>query len=137
MKKSPFMFKENNFIEEADYHTVRKLKQESESTIARINYHDDLESILQTMLILMDSDHKGAIHRHNDKDETLTVVKGKLEILFYDDQGNIENTHLLSKNETILLKKGSWHQVRCPEGEVYFLEIANGPFRPDLTDIRD
>ena len=133
-KKSPFKFKENLMLETSDYEDVKNMLVDHESTIARINYHQNLESHFHTMLIAMKNNHAVQIHKHQDKDEFLYVLEGSLRVTFYNDQREkMGNEKILKNGNGILILKNTWHEIQAESDFCLFLENAPGPFRPDQT----
>lgn len=76
-------------------------------------------------------------HRHGgaegfpDKDEYFYLLRGKLGILFYDDNLNITRVETLDeKNRMIRISPGTWHSVVCLEDSA-MLEVKTGTYDPN------
>jgi cupin fold WbuC family metalloprotein len=77
-------------------------------------------------------------HRHLDpnKDETFVVLRGRLGLAIFDDEGNVVAAHRLGPGCAALgvdLPHGTWHSVVALEPGTVFLEAKSGPYRT-LTD---
>lgn len=74
-------------------------------------------------------------HRHLDihKDETMLVLRGRLGLLSFDDQGEIVQSTVLSANGEccgVDIPHGCWHTVLALESGTLFLEAKSGPYAP-------
>lgn len=77
-------------------------------------------------------------HRHleADKDETIVVLRGRMGLVIFDDQGGVLSATVLAAGGAVLgadLPHGTWHTLVCLEGGTVFLEAKAGPYRP-LTE---
>lgn len=76
-----------------------------------------------------------APHRHNDasKDETMLVLRGRLGVVLFDDQGQTIATHALRAGGDpfgIDIPHGTWHTVFALESGTVFFEAKAGPYVP-------
>lgn len=74
-----------------------------------------------------------APHRHAEasKDETMVVLRGKLGLVLFDDQGRISASHLLSASGQTIgvdIPHNTWHSVLALEPGTIFLEAKAGPY---------
>lgn len=72
------------------------------------------------------------IHRHNDSSETVMLLCGCMDEVFYDDNRcEIARYHLDPKQGLFGLQipKGMWHTIEVYEPTVIF-EIKNGTYHP-------
>lgn len=111
-----------------------KLKEEAKRTSKlRANYclHESQEDNIQKMINVILPDSEVPIHRHLYSDETLVVLRGRIEIVMYDENGIEKERNELSHqdNQIIDIKKGLWHSIAVTE-PVCLLEIKEGPYRP-------
>lgn len=75
-------------------------------------------------------------HLHADKDETMSVLRGRLALAIFDDDGRVAQTVVLGSGADALgvdIAHGTWHTVFALEPATVFLEAKAGPYRP-LTD---
>lgn len=70
------------------------------------------------------------IHHHPIKDETFILMRGKVRVLTYNDDGTIIDDILLSQesgNYGVDIPKNVWHTIQCIEPAMLF-ECKEGPF---------
>ena len=70
------------------------------------------------------------VHHHPTKDETFVILKGKVKVLIYNDQGEVVESCVLSHEEGrygVDIPKNVWHSLECSEPCV-LLECKEGPF---------
>lgn len=76
------------------------------------------------------------IHRHCDSSETVIMLTGSMDEIFYDaDKCEIGRCHLDAKqgNHGVQIPKGTWHTIEVYEPTV-ILEAKNGQYRPLAPD---
>lgn len=98
--------------------------------------HQSQSAPAQIMINDFEVGTKIDIHKHNYTDETLIVLKGKLEIVYYNNNGDIQGSFILQEstdNFGILIPKEQYHWLNITES-VTVLEIKDGPYRPLLKD---
>lgn len=105
-----------------------------ENSRLRMNYnlHTSLDSKTQRLLNALEIGTVLPIHRHPHTDETYILLRGQIDVLFYDDAGlEIECFELDSKIGTygIQIPMGQWHTVKIKVSSVIF-EVKEGPYRP-------
>ena len=73
------------------------------------------------------------IHRHHASSETVVILRGKIEWMFYDDEGaETERVSLDANGEPKMLnvERNRWHSLVClEEGSVLF-ECKDGVYAP-------
>lgn len=72
------------------------------------------------------------VHRHTTTSETQILLRGKIDVMFYDDAGReIERFHLDPTNGMygVDIPIGRWHNLEVIEPAVIF-EAKDGPYRP-------
>ena len=73
------------------------------------------------------------IHRHRASSETVVIIRGKIQWVFYDDDGNgTERVTLDSSGELRCLnvEKGRWHSLECLESGSVLFECKDGAYAP-------
>lgn len=101
------------------------------------NFHTSLDDKSQRLLNAIEPESKLAIHRHVHTAETFLVLRGKIQIRIYDDNGNIKSDVILDPLEGRFganIPAGEWHEVKSLEKDSVLFECKDGPFRP-ITDI--
>jgi len=78
-------------------------------------------------------------HRHLDvsKDETMAVLRGRLALVTFDDDGGIVGGAVLGHGGEAVgvdIAHGTWHTVFALEPATVFLEAKAGPYRALLAE---
>ena len=121
-------------IDLIDSELLDKLIQEAkQNERLRVNYnfHDSLESPAQMLLNALIIGTKIPIHRHTQTPEIYIVLKGKIDIVLYQENGDIIQTSTLEAGSTkigIKIPKGQWHTINVIEDAVIF-EAKSGPYK--------
>jgi len=109
----------------------------SENPRLRINYnfHESLEDPVNRLLNAMQPGTYVRPHRHinPDKTEIFLIVRGKILMIIFDDDGRVISTHLMSPELGIYgmeIEAGTWHSLIVLEENTVIYEIKNGPFIP-------
>ena len=72
------------------------------------------------------------IHRHRGSSETMVMLRGKGRWKFYDDNGNLTDSFLISADgdiRGISVPKGQWHNSESLESGTVILECQDGPYK--------
>lgn len=87
----------------------------------------------QRMLNALEPGTVMPIHRHHASSETVVILRGKIQWVFYDDNGvETERVTLDANGEPRMLnvEKERWHSLVClEEGSVLF-ESKDGAYQP-------
>ena len=70
------------------------------------------------------------VHHHPTKSETFVILKGKVRVSTYNDDGEVLESCVISQDsETygVDIPKNVWHGLECLESSV-LLECKEGPF---------
>ena len=73
------------------------------------------------------------IHRHQDTAETFMLFRGKMRVVFYDDEKHIIEDTILSTdngNYGVHIPIGIWHWVEILEADTVTFEVKDGPYHP-------
>ena len=110
----------------------------AESARRRKNYNfHNLEDRVQRMLNAMEPSTYIRPHRHINprKVETFIVLRGKIAVFIFDDDGKITYTHICEPENDpgIDLKAGTWHTIVSLESKTVCFESKDGPYDP-FTD---
>ena len=87
----------------------------------------------QRMLNALEPGTVMPIHRHRASSETVVIIRGKIQWVFYDDDGNeTERVTLDAKGEPRCLnvEKGRWHSLECLESGSALFECKDGAYAP-------
>ena len=69
------------------------------------------------------------IHRHRESSETVVMLRGKGRWNYYDDNGNLTGTFVLSSDgdlRGLSVPKGQWHNAESLESGTVILECKDG-----------
>ena len=100
------------------------------------NYHNVLSDPIQRMLNAFEPGTYVRPHRHinPDKREVFIILKGRLLVIFFDNEGNITRQIKLDQTNGIFaveIEVGEWHMaIGLDHGTVVY-EIKDGPYDPD------
>lgn len=73
------------------------------------------------------------IHRHPEKDETFVILRGRIKVLTYNDDGSLIETVILSIADGrygVNIPKGVWHTIESLEPGSVLLESKDGKYEP-------
>ena len=97
------------------------------------NFHDSLDAPCQRLLNALEPGTIVPIHRHQHTSETYILLRGKLRMMFYnDDKEIIEETILSSEsiNYGIHIPAGAWHAMEVLASGTVIFETKDGPYMP-------
>lgn len=91
------------------------------------------EDLSQRMLNALEPGTIMPIHRHHTSSETVVVLRGKIEWIFYDNNGKeTERVTLDANGEPRMLnvERDRWHSLVCLEEGSVLYESKNGAYQP-------
>lgn len=99
------------------------------------NFHEDLDDPVNRLLNAMEPDTYLRPHRHcnPDKNEVFLLLRGKVAIFIFDNDGNITQTEILDPLNGVYggeIPPGVWHGLLVLESGSVIYEIKEGPFAP-------
>jgi cupin fold WbuC family metalloprotein len=100
----------------------------------RMNYnlHASLDAPAQRLLNALMPGTILPIHRHRHTAETYVLLRGKIEVQFYNESGAQTASFKLDPlngNYGVQIPKGQWHTLIVVEPSVIF-EVKDGPYMP-------
>ena len=113
--------------------TVTSGAKESNRLRMNYNFHDSLDAPCQRLLNALEPGTIVPIHRHQHTSETYILLRGKLRMMFYnDDKEIIEETILSSEsaNYGIHIPAGVWHTMEVLASGTVIFETKDGPYMP-------
>ena len=113
--------------------TVTSGAKESNRLRMNYNFHDSLNAPCQRLLNALEPETIVPIHRHQHTSETYILLRGKLRMMFYnDDKEMIEETILSSEstNYGIHIPAGVWHAMEVLASGTVIFETKDGPYMP-------
>lgn len=121
---------------------IKDLKQRATASPlqrARILAHTSPEAPIHEMLIVQTNMVYVRPHRHHNKSESLLVIEGSARIVFFDDNGTVEET--LDVGPTVsgapfYLRSDSprWHTQLVLSPFFVFQEVTGGPLKSEDTE---
>jgi len=105
----------------------------------RMNYnlHQSLDEKCHRFLNAVEPGTEVPIHKHPTKDETFVILRGRVRVNTFNDDGSIIESVELSPNDGwygVNIPKGVWHKLECIEENSVIFECKEGPFVPHELD---
>lgn len=91
------------------------------------------EDLSQRMLNALEPGTVMPIHRHRASSETVVLLRGKIQWVFYDDNGTeTERVTLDANGEPRMLnvERDRWHSLVCLEENSVLFESKDGAYQP-------
>lgn len=103
------------------------------------NFHERLDDPVNRMLNALEPGTYLRPHRHldPDKDEIFLLLRGRVAVFLFDDDGNVSRIQILDPKEGVYgaeIKAGTWHSLLVLESGSVIYEIKEGPFVPLSAD---
>jgi cupin fold WbuC family metalloprotein len=100
---------------------------------ANHNIHASPTDTVQRFFIAADRATYFRPHRHLTRSELALVLRGRFEVVTFDDDGHVTGRHAVGEDTTGIgfeTPRETWHTViACSDGAT-FLEIKEGPYDP-------
>lgn len=77
------------------------------------------------------------IHRHRASSETVVILRGKIQWIFYDEKGNETERVTLDADgwpRMLNVEKDRWHSLVCLESGSVLYESKDGAYHPQEED---
>jgi cupin fold WbuC family metalloprotein len=100
---------------------------------AHHNIHATPADPVQRFLVVARSDSYFRPHRHTSRSELALIVRGRADVLTFDDEGRVTARYGVGEGTDSLAyetPQGTWHTVVPGPDGVAFLEIKQGPYDP-------
>ena len=94
------------------------------------NFHQSLDDKCHRFLNAMEPGTQIPVHHHPTKDETVVLLKGKVRVTTYNDDGEVVESCIICRENGTYgadIPKHVWHGLECVEPSV-LLECKEGPF---------
>ena len=95
------------------------------------NFHQSLDGKCHRFLNAVEPGTIVPIHRHPTKDESFVLLRGRVMVYTYNDDGTIKDSIELNPNEGrcgVDIPKGVWHKLESLESGSVIFECKEGPF---------
>ena len=97
------------------------------------NFHQSLEEKCHRMLNAVEPGTVVPIHRHPTKDESFVVLRGKVKVSTYNDDGSVIESVVLCQEDGrygVNIPKNVWHNLESLAPNSVIFECKEGPFVP-------
>ena len=97
------------------------------------NFHESADDVAQRYCIAATKDSYFRPHRHPTNWELAIVFRGEFEVIVFDDEGNVEERHLVGPNTATAgfeIEANRWHGWLPLEEQGVFFEVKQGPYDP-------
>ncbi|MBO4674226.1 MAG: WbuC family cupin fold metalloprotein [Bacteroidaceae bacterium] len=94
------------------------------------NFHQSLDDKCHRFLNALEPGTVIPVHHHPTKDETFVILKGRVRVSTYNDDGEVIESCVISHKDGkygVDIPKNVWHGLECLEPSV-LLECKEGPF---------
>ena len=130
------------YIDRKKLDELKILAQKDPNKRARICLHKDDGEMIQEMIIAFCKDSYIRPHRHIDKSESYHIIEGRIEIIFYNDNGiEIDKVVLSDKIDEhpflFRISNSAWHTVVPKSDFVIIHEVTKGPFNKNSSEFAD
>lgn len=113
--------------------------KQSDRLRMNFNLHESLDAKAQRLLNALEVGTVLPIHRHQYTAETYLLLRGHINVMFYNDEGDEVERYDLQPGEGrygVHIPQGQWHTLEVLESSVIF-EVKDGPYMPlGAEDIR-
>lgn len=101
----------------------------------RMNYnlHEAMDSKAQRLFNALEPGTILPIHRHQHTSETYILIRGRIDVMFYDEQGaEVERFALNAQEDNygVHIPMGQWHTLEVLEHDTVIFEVKDGPYVP-------
>ena len=120
-------------IDDGVLDALTRRAQNSPRRRMNLNLHESLEDKCHRFLNAVEPGADIPIHRHPEKEESFVVLRGKIRITTYNDDGSIIEDLVLSPTEGrygVNVEKNVWHTVEALEPNSVIFECKEGPYVP-------
>ena len=130
------------YIDKKKLEELKILAQNDPNKRARICLHKDDGEMIQEMIIAFCKDSYIRPHRHIDKSESYHIIEGRIEIIFYNDNGiEIDKVVLSDKIDEhpflFRISNSAWHTVVPKSDFVIIHEVTKGPLNKNSSEFAD
>jgi len=125
-KNSPLLPISTSFLD-----TVTAQAQASPRLRMNYNFHDGPESPSQRLLNGLEPGTVLPVHRHRHTQETYVLLRGRLKVKTFDDDGKQQEELELNPLKGaygVNIPKGTWHTIEVLESGTVIFEVKDGPY---------
>lgn len=105
-----------------------------------LNFHPQSSDVFQRMLNALEPGSYVQPHKHEnpDKDEVFVILRGRLAVITFSDQGEIEDYIVLDFGRghyAVEVPARTWHMIAALEPGTVVFEFKHGPYDPATDKI--
>ena len=118
-------------IDELLLNKVSGKAKESPRLRMNYNFHKSLDELCHRFLNAVEPGTVVPIHKHPTKDESFVVLRGKVKVSTYSDDGSVIESVVLCQEAGcygVDIPKGVWHNIEAMEPNSVIFECKQGPF---------
>jgi cupin fold WbuC family metalloprotein len=114
--------------------TLKKMTDKSTRKRIRICIHKNDREIVQEMFIVHMKDAYVRPHKHLQKSESLQIIEGVADIIFFNDKGDVTKVihmgdYVSGKTFYYKIDKPIYHSMIIKSKYLVFHEVTKGPFQ--------
>lgn len=120
-------------IDQALLDKVSAEAKESPRLRMNYNFHQSLDDKCHRFLNAVEPGTVVEIHKHPTKDESFVLLRGKVKISTYNDDGSVLESVVLCQEDGrygVDIPKNVWHNLEAIEAGSVIFECKEGPFVP-------
>lgn len=118
-------------IDEVLLNDVSRQAKDSPRLRMNYNFHQSLDEKCHRFLNAVEPGTVVPIHRHPTKDETFIVLKGRVKVSTFNDEGEVLESVVLCQEDGMYgvdIPKNVWHTLESLESGSVIFECKEGPF---------
>jgi cupin fold WbuC family metalloprotein len=100
---------------------------------AHLQLHTGHDDPVQRFFVAADPRSYFRPHRHNTKSELALVVRGRFDVLVFDEAGTVQARHAIAAagpDISYEMPARTWHTLLSTADGSTFLEVKQGPYDP-------
>lgn len=110
---------------------VSRQAKQSDRLRMNHNFHQSLDEKCHRFLNAVEPGTEVPIHRHPTKDESFVLLRGRVRVNTYNDDGSVLESVVLCHEEGrygVDIPKNVWHKLEVIETGSVIFECKEGPF---------
>jgi len=127
--------KDYSFINNKYINFLKSRVSKTKKKRVRICLHKNIKDKLHEMIIVLSNQTYIRPHKHQNKAESLHVIKGSADVIFFNNNGKVVKKERLSKKNNFLyrLSSAKFHTFKIKSKFFIFHETTEGPFKKNKT----
>lgn len=120
------------YLDESLLDNLQEAARQNPRKRMNLDLRNSNEDGSQRMLNALEPDTVLPIHRHRSTSETVVLLRGCMDEIFYDDEKRVIARFRLNPKEGrygLSIPAGQWHGIEVHESSV-IIEMKDGPYRP-------